>query len=253
MVNKQDFENYTAELQITIGSKITKAINKLNEAITVNLENNKDEIIQSSNNEVSSIQNRVDKLESQVYLLEDALINNEIKINNTDQYSRRNNIVIQGITQSIKYTDLEDKVINVLDKVNVKVTKNDIEACHRLGDSRKTIVRFVNRKHSLEALKHKKMLISVDLTSIGLDKNKNLFCIKTSDYNNKIAFHYPGFRRKRLIDSMWAYSRKVFIKIQDNGNKEKIKHLSQLTRKFPDHIFNFDDLYSPLFTMLFLL
>ena len=42
MVNKQDFENYQAELQIVIGIKTTKAINKRNEAITVKLENNKD-------------------------------------------------------------------------------------------------------------------------------------------------------------------------------------------------------------------
>ena len=64
MVNKQDFENYKAELQIIIGNKITETINKLNEAITVKLENNKDEIIQSLENEVSSLQDRVDKLES---------------------------------------------------------------------------------------------------------------------------------------------------------------------------------------------
>ena len=242
MANKQDFENYKAELQITIGNKITEAINKRNEAITVKLENNKVEVTQSLKNEVSSLQNCVDKLESQVRLLEDALINNEIKINNADQYSRRNNIVIQGIPQSVKYKDLEDKVINILDKVNVKVTKSDIEACHRLGDSRKTIVRFVNRKHSFEAWKNKKVLMSVDLTSIGLDKTTNLFLSQNlSDYNNKIVFHCRELRRKKLIDSTWVYGGKVFIKIQDNGNKEEIKHLRQLTRKFPDHIFNFDD------------
>ena len=167
MANKQDFENYKAELQITIGNKITEAINKFNEAITVKLENNKDEFIQSLKNEVSSLLNRDDKLESQVLLLEDALINNEIKINNADEYSRRNNIVIQGIPQSVKYKDLEDKVINVLDKVNVKVYKNDIEACNRLGDSRKTIVRFVNRKHSFEALKNKKCLCLLILPALG--------------------------------------------------------------------------------------
>ena len=74
---------------------------------------------------------------------------------------------------------MEDKVINVLDKVNIKLTKNDIEACHLLGDNRKTIVRLVNRKHSLEALKNKKTLITVDLTSIGLGKKTNLFFLKT--------------------------------------------------------------------------
>ena len=129
MVNKQDFENYKAELQITIGNQITDAINKLNEGITAKLENNKDEIIQSLKNEVSSLQNRVGKLVSQVSLLEDALINNKIKINSADQYSRRNNRVIQGVSQSVKSKDLVDKVINILDKVNVKVTKNEIEAC----------------------------------------------------------------------------------------------------------------------------
>ena len=135
--------------------------------------------------------NRIGKLESQIRLLQDALINNEIKINNADQYSRRNNILIQGIPQSVKNKDLEDKVINVLDKVNVKVTKNDIEACHRLRDSRKTIVKFVNRKYSFEALKNKKLLMSVDLTGIELDKSTNLFLSQNlSDYNNKIAFHY---------------------------------------------------------------
>ena len=79
------------------------------------------------------------------------------------------------------------------------------------------------------------MLMSVDLTSTGLDKNTNLFLSQNlSDYNNKIAFHCRELTRKGLIDSTWVYGGKVFIKIQDNGNKEEIKHLSQLTRKFPN-------------------
>ena len=167
MVNKQDFENYEAELQIAIGNKITKTTNRLSEVITVKLENNKDEFIQSLKNEVSLLQNCVDKLESQICLLEGALINNEIKINIADQYSTRNNIVIQGIPQSVKRKDLEDKIINVLDKVNVKVTKNDIEVYHRLDDSRKTIVRFVNRKHAFEVLKNKKTPYLSILPALG--------------------------------------------------------------------------------------
>ena len=155
------------ELQITIRNKIIETINKLNQGITVKLEGKKDKIIQSLKNEVSSLQNLVGKLECQVCLLEDALINNEIKINNADQYSRRNNVVIQDIPQSVKSKDLEDMVINVLDKVNFIVTKNDIEACHLLGDSRKTIVRFVNRKYSFEALKNKKCLCLLILPTLG--------------------------------------------------------------------------------------
>ena len=43
-----------------------------------------------------------------------SLINNQIEINNLDQYSKWNNIVIQGIPQSVKSKDLEDQVINVM-------------------------------------------------------------------------------------------------------------------------------------------
>ena len=80
MVNKQDFEKYKAELQITIGNKITSAINKLNEAI-------------------------IGKLESQVRLLDDAMINNEVKMNSTAQQSRPNNVIILGTPQSVKIKD----------------------------------------------------------------------------------------------------------------------------------------------------
>ena len=188
MVSKQDFEIYKAELQITMGNKITEAIYKLHEAITLKLEINKDEIIQSLKHEAASLQNCVSKLESQVGLVEDALFNNEIKINNADQYSRRNNIVIQGITQSVKSKDLEDKVVNFLDKV--KVTKNDIETCHRLDDNRKMILKFVNRKPLFEVLKNKIMVMVVDLNSTELDKNTSFLSQNLSDYNNKIAFHW---------------------------------------------------------------
>ena len=57
-ITRRTYKNYKAELQITIGNKITEAINKLNAAITVKLENNKDEIIRSLKNEVSLLQNR---------------------------------------------------------------------------------------------------------------------------------------------------------------------------------------------------
>ena len=188
-MSKEDFEIYKAESQITMGNKITEAIYKLHEAITLKSEINKDEIIQSLKHEAASLQKRVSKLESQVGLVEDALFNNEIKINNADQYSRRNNIVIHGITQSVKIKDLEDKVVNFLDKLNVQVTKNDTETCNRLDDNRKMILRFVNRKHLFEVLKNKIMVMVVDIDSTELDKNTSFLSQNLSDYNNKIAFH----------------------------------------------------------------
>ena len=114
--------------------KLPKKNNKLNEATTAKLETNKDEINQSLKIEASLLLNRAGKLESQLQLLEGDMINNDIKIKNTDQYSIQKNIRMQEIHQSVKSKYLEDKIINVLCKVNVKVTKNDMEACHWLGN-----------------------------------------------------------------------------------------------------------------------
>ena len=110
MVNKQEFENYKAELEMLVGIKITKAIAKFNESISVTSENNEVDIIQRLTNENWTLQNRVGQLENRVYLLEKTLIDSEIKLNNANQYNRRNNIKIQSISQSVKPKDLEGKV-----------------------------------------------------------------------------------------------------------------------------------------------
>ena len=62
---------------------------------------------------------------------------------------------------------LEDKVVNVLDKMNVKVTKNNREVCDRFGNSKAIILRLVNRKHWNQVLK-KRCLCLFILPVLGL-------------------------------------------------------------------------------------
>ena len=72
--------------------------------------------------------------------------------NSLEKYGRRNNIDITGIPDDIGDQDLEEKVIEVLDKIDVNVSSQGTEACHRIEKSKNfsktTIVRFVNRKHT---------------------------------------------------------------------------------------------------------
>ena len=46
--------------------------------------------------------------------------------------------------------------MDILNEISVDVSQKDIEACHRVGvsknSSKKTIVRFINRKHAKKAL-----------------------------------------------------------------------------------------------------
>ena len=81
-----------------------------------------------------------------------------------EQYGRRNNTAISGIPDSADINELEESVTEVLADIDLNVTSNDIEACHRIGkkdkriDSTKTIIGYVNRKHAKKALFNKKRL-----------------------------------------------------------------------------------------------
>ena len=104
---------------------------------------------------INNILQRMDVLEENNKLLQNKIYDVEVKSASNDQYSRRNNLEIAGIPENINHEKLESTVCNLLDKLNIRVGWNDIEACHRLKnhpksiDPAKTIVRFVNRKHTL--------------------------------------------------------------------------------------------------------
>ena len=84
-----------------------------------------------------------------------------------EQYSRRNNVEISGIPHEILDNNLEDKVIDIYKDAGIEIGHMDIEGCHRLplsrnnaGGTKRVIVKFVNRKHSEDVLRLKKIISS---------------------------------------------------------------------------------------------
>ena len=72
------------------------------------------------------------------------------------------------------------------------MTADHIEAYHRIGkskeNSKKTIVRFINRKHCKCPLDNRKKLKSFNNESIGLPNVKLYFNKNLTEYNNTRAF-----------------------------------------------------------------
>ena len=89
--------------------------------------------------------------------------------NSLEQHGQMNNIEVCGIFDTIPDQNLEQKVIKILDEIDVSVSSNDIEACHRMGpsinNSRRIIVRFMNRKLSKKALLNRSKLRKIPNTS----------------------------------------------------------------------------------------
>ena len=97
------------------------------------------------------------------------------------QYSRKNNVEISDITNSISDEDLENTLINICKESGVEIDAKDIEVCHRLllsrnsrGQDKKVIVNFVNRKHLEALLREKKRRCSQSFIHLNV-ANKVFF------------------------------------------------------------------------------
>ena len=137
-------------------------------AIRTSLSDMKNDVIQVLREEHLKLKNRMKTLKAQFE-------SSDIIRNKRDQYSCRNNIVADGIASNVKKRELEDKCIELLGKIDIKIHESDIEACHRLGKSSKTFIRFANSKFCSKILAKKSELSDLKkerLTEIGLPETE---------------------------------------------------------------------------------
>ena len=163
------------------------------------------------------------KLQSKVKQLEDKLLRMEIAKNNHEQYTRRNNIEIQGIPATVADDHLENKVIDIFRCFKINSDSSDIEDCHRLGNStpKNAIVGFVNRKFCKKALQAKFDLRKMTSAELHFDTSPVLyFSENLTPYNQHFAWKCRELTRANLIHITW--SSKGLIKIRSSMNEKPI-------------------------------
>ena len=70
-------------------------------------------------------------LKNRIKTLEVQFESSDIIRNKMDQYSCRNNVVVDGIPSSVKKRQQEDKCIEALGKIDIKINESYIEGSHR--------------------------------------------------------------------------------------------------------------------------
>ena len=176
------------------------------------------------------------------------IIEVEKQSQNLEQYTRRNNLEINGIPNTIADENLESKCIEILGSVDIHVEKSDIEACHRLPTNNKNkkkpkavIIKFTNRKHVEEACSknHRGKLKNCDKVALGFTENTDLYFNENlSPYFQHLSWMCRVLKRKKLISGTWFRDSKLFYKISDNTKPIKVVHPSELTDDFPEVIFD---------------
>ena len=217
----------TATLIINLEKKMTSRFDGLDNELL----NLKDVIIKN-------LQVEYDGLRKKVNVLENKILTLESEHNSLEQYGRRNNIEITGIPDSVPDQNLEEKVVDILNEITVNVSAKDIEACHRVGvsknSSKKTIVRFINRKHAKKALLSRKNLRKSSSPNCSVFINENL-TVK----NNKIAFLGRKLKRSGHLNKIYTRDGTVHISSPEihRGKVLKIHHINDLFNLFPYYDF----------------
>ena len=187
---------------------------------------------------IKNLQLKNQRLQTRVNNLENKVISPEISGNHLEQYGHRNSLEITGISDDVSDQNLKSKVVEVLNEIHVDVSRSDIEACHRIGrsknSSKKTIVRFINRKYAKKVLLNRK-IFRKNVTYNNIFINENL--TKT---NNLIAYNCRKLKCNGMTDN--SYSREGVIHISSpqisNGKVIKVLHMNTLFDLCPEYDFN---------------
>ena len=159
---------------------------------------------------IKNLQIENEPLRKKINVFENKILTLESEHNSLEQYGRRNNIKITGISDRAPNQNLEEKAVDILNEISVNVSPTDIEACHRVGvskySSKKTIVRFINRKHTKKALISRKNRRKSSSPNCNVFINKNL-TVK----NNEIAFLGRKLKRSDHLNKIYTRDRTVHI------------------------------------------
>ena len=176
------------------------------------------------------------------------IVDLESKCNSLEQYGRRNNLEISGIPDSVDQTDLENKVVQIFDKIGVDLSNDEIEACHHIGkskdNSKTTIIRLVNRKKCKSALFNRKKLRNIDTSFINLPNAQIYINENLSPANQALAFYGRKLKRAGLIFNCYTFDGVVQLKRTQNEKPKKILHFSILKEMFPEFKFIEDEVFS---------
>ena len=239
-------------------SEFSSSFEKLKDSITVTfsdinarldeIENNiKKSVTEEVNKSIMSIKNTIIdalkeenlKLQNKVKKLEEQLLETDQKNNHLDQYSRRNNLEIQGIPANITDDKLEGKVIDIFSCLGIEVKGSDIEDCHRLGyaNPKSTIIKFVNWKFCYQALDKRMDLHKLDSRRLGFNPIKTYFSENLTPTNKSLAWKCRELKTASMIHSTWSARRVIKIRRNANERALSIKNDNDLKSLHPDFVF----------------
>ena len=127
---------------------------------------------------------------------------------------------IFGVPESVTDNDLEGKVPNLIEKIDVEVHPDHIEACYLLKSNpgpKKVIIKMSRRKDADKIRRAKKKLKGLDLSSIGID---SVVFINDSDcrYYKNLWAKCKKLWLNKFIHGFWTSNGSIRLKLTETVN-----------------------------------
>ena len=120
-------------------------------------------------------------------------------------------------------------------KIVVEIDKRDTQACHRLKEKERTVVKFVDRKDCLLILRLKKELKSLEPTELDFPENTNIFVNESLyPYYRDIWYKCQTLTAIQKIHQFYTISGLIRVKLEETGPSKIITQLVGLKELFPD-------------------
>ena len=139
---------------------------------------------------------------------------------------------------------MKANVSKVFDKFGVHVEEKDVQACHCSKDSDSVIIKLSDRKDSLQVLRIKKDLKSLDPTELDFPEGTRIFI------NESVCAYYRGLwnKCKKLkgmgkLHVFFVSNGTIKVRILENDWVKRITHTVDLKKMFPDVFFLFESIF----------
>lgn len=179
----------------------------------------------------SSLQKENESLRKRIEVLEDEKGKIKKRLSESEQYSRRENIIITGVPREQK-ENLRKLVNQIAEMLNVRLFEYDICTTHRLsnkGDTPAIIVRMNNRdkKNAMIKAGRRRELSTRDL---GWKTDERIFISDhlTKETGELLLAAKEKLRNTGLVKFVWPSEGQVLIRENENARITRIEDLNHL-------------------------
>lgn len=189
---------------------------------------------------INGIERENEELKKKVEQLTIQNITLSKNMNNLEQYSRKDNVIINGIPQ-MQNENVYEWVKLVADKLDVTLYEYDISTAHRLparGDNIPPIVVRLNNRDKKSKLISSSRRIKLHGKDLNLNPAVPIFVGEHLTLQSMAILKKANeLKRKGLIFNAWCIDGKIFIRVNDKDAAVRIDEESQLDN-FEDDVSN---------------